>query len=59
MNRNVFYVYKSHASTLYVCMFMFMGIDAQMIWCIVGSSSLVGGLGTLQCGIRSKIVALT
>ena len=28
---NMFYVFKFHASALYVCMFMFMGLDARMI----------------------------
>ena len=54
---NMFYVFKYHASTLYICMFMFMGLDAQMIWYIVASSSSVGGLGMLQCGIRALVAA--
>ena len=29
-------------------MCMFMGLDAQMFWHVVASSSLVGGSGTLQ-----------
>ena len=31
-------------------MFIFMGLDAQMIWCLVVSSYPVGGSGTLQVG---------
>ena len=42
---------------LYVCMFMFMGLDARMIWRIVASSSPVAKLGTLQCGIRAHVAA--
>ena len=33
-------------------MHMFMGLVSRMIKAMVASSSLVEGLGTLQCGIR-------
>ena len=33
MLRNMFYVFKYHALPLYVCMLMFMGLDARMLEC--------------------------
>ena len=59
MLRNMFLCFKYHASAVYVCMSMFMGLDAGMIWCIVVSSSPVEGSRTLQCGIRALVVAWT
>ena len=53
---NMFMSLSFMPSALYVGMSIFMGLDAQMIWRIVASSSLVGGLGTLQCGIRALVV---
>ena len=55
MLHNMFYVFKYYDSTLYTCMFMFMGLDTRLIWCVVVSSSSVGGLGMLQNGIRVKV----
>ena len=57
MLHNMFYVLNYHASALYACMFMFMGLDTQLIWCVVASSSSIEGLGTLQCGIRALVAA--
>ena len=34
-------------------MYMFMGLDAQMFWRVVASSSPVGGSGTLQPDIMT------
>ena len=44
-------------SIICICMFMFMGLDPQMFWCMVASSLPVGWSGTLQCAIRALIVA--
>ena len=41
------YVFKYHALALYACMFMFMGLDSHLIWCVVASSLPVGGSGML------------
>ena len=51
-----FLCFKCHALAVYVCMFMFMGLDAQMIWCIVESSSPVRGSRTLH---ENHVVVLT
>ena len=40
-----------------LCMYMFMGLVARIVNGMVASSSLVGGSGTLQCGIRAHIAA--
>ena len=40
-----------------ICMCMLMGLVSRIDNGMVASSSLVEGLGTLQCGIRSHIAA--
>ena len=41
----------------FLCMYMFMGLVAQIVNGMVASSSSVKGSGTLQCGIISHVVA--
>ena len=55
MHRSMFYVLSNLVTALYVCIFMFMGLDSRMIWCLVASSCPIRGLGMLQCGIRAHI----
>ena len=56
MHHSMFYVFKVYYfSIICMCMFMFMGLDPRMIWCIVPSSSSVGGSGMLQCGIKALV----
>ena len=60
MIRSMFYVFKYLSSELYVCMFMFMGLDAGIIWCIVASSSSVGGSRMLHLiGSRCPLLQLS
>ena len=40
-----------------ICMYMFMGLVAWMVNGMVASSSPVGGLGTLQTGIKAHVTA--
>ena len=39
----------------FIWMYMFMGLVARMVNAMVASSSLVGGSGTLHCGIRAHV----
>ena len=41
----------------FLCMYMFMGLVTRIVNGMVVSSSSVGGLGTLQCGIRAHVAA--
>ena len=45
MLHNMFYVFKYHVSKLYACMFMFKGLDVQLIWFLVASSCRSEGRG--------------
>ena len=42
----------------FICMYMFMGLLARIFNDTVASSSLVGGSGMLQSGIKSIVAAL-
>ena len=41
----------------FLCMYMFMGLVSRIVNGMVASSSSVGGLRKLQCGIKAHITA--